>query len=203
MDLAAARRDSHDTLLHMVSSGLVIGSAGNASVRLDDSTIVVSAGGVPYSDLGPDDHPLVDLHTGATRVGRAPTSELALHLALHRAAVQPHGGLAPLNAVVHTHSPHVAGFSVARVDLEFVCNENIGSGRRAHPGDLAVLAAGLDRARRRCRGHPAAPAGLAACLLANHGPVAIGGTLSEALLVAQQVEWIAQVSHVARTWAST
>ena len=38
-----------------------------------------------------------------------------------------------------------------------------------------------------------------ACLLANHGPVALGIGLGHALLVAHQVEWIAAISHVAAT----
>jgi L-fuculose-phosphate aldolase len=192
MELAAARRDLHDTLLRMVSDRLVVGSAGNASVRLADGTMVVSAGGRRYHQLVPDDHPVVDIDTGAVRDGLPPTSELALHLAVMRAFDDVH-------AVVHTHSPAAAGWSVARLDLDFVCNENIGpAGERilvtepyAPPGSTDLADAAVATLRRQ--------PGSRACLLANHGPLTIGATLDDAYLVAQQVEWVAQVSLVARS----
>ena len=192
MDLAGSRAALHDTLIQMVSTGLVVGSAGNASVRVDDTTVLVSAGGVPYDQLTPDDHPLVSLVDGSSCDGAEPTSELALHLALHRAH-----GLAPFDAVVHTHSPHAAGYAVARVDLEFVCNENLGpcaervlvTAPYAPPGSDELAEHTVTTLRRQ--------PGSRACLLANHGPVALGIGLRHALLVAQQVEWIATISHVA------
>lgn len=186
----AARAELHTTLLRMVADRLVVGSAGNASVRIDDGTFVVSAGGRLYDQLAPDDHPLVDLATGEARDGLPPTSELALHLAVMRAF--PH-----VQAVVHTHSPHAAGFSVARRPLEFVCNENIGAAAErilvtdpyAPPGSQGLADAAVDALRRQ--------PGSRACLLANHGPLTVGASLGDAYLVAQQVEWIAQVTFVA------
>ena len=192
MELAAARRDLHETLLRMIDDRLVVGSAGNASVRIDDRTLLVSAGGRLYRHLSPDEHPLVDLATGEVRAGAAPTSELALHLAVMRA-------LPDVHAVVHTHSPYAAGWSVARLDLDFVCNENIGpAGERilvtqpyAPPGTTDLADATVATLQRQ--------PGSRACLLANHGPLTVGTTLEAAYMVAQQVEWIAQVSFVARS----
>lgn len=178
----------------MVADRLVVGSAGNVSVRVDERTIVVSAGGRAPGELRPTDHPVIDLHDGvvASAGGSRPTSELALHTAVMRA-------LPEVGAVVHTHSPHAAGWSVARLDLEFVCNENIGpAGERilvtdpyAPPGSEALAEAAVATLRRQ--------PGSRACLLANHGPLTLGGSIDEAYTVAQQVEWIAHVSTVART----
>lgn len=195
MDPTAARRDVHDALQRMVADRLVVGSAGNASVRIDEHTIVVSAGGRAAGSLQPDDHPVVDLRDGrvvTAEGGRPPTSELALHIAVMRAF--PH-----VRAIVHTHSPYAAGWSVARLDLDFVCNENIGpAGERilvtqpyAPPGSTDLADAAVATLRRQ--------PGSRACLLANHGPLAIGTSLDEAYTVAQQVEWVAHASTVART----
>ncbi len=192
MELAAARRDLHETLLRMVSDRLVVGSAGNVSVRLGDGSLVVSAGGRLYHHLSPNDHPLIDIDTGEVRNGLPPTSELALHLAVMRAFPEVH-------SVVHTHSPYAAGWSVARVDLDFVCNENIGAaGERilvtdpyAPPGSTDLAEAAVATLRRQ--------PGSRACLLANHGPLAVGPTLDAAYTIAQQVEWVALVSSVARS----
>ncbi|MFN6119020.1 MAG: class II aldolase/adducin family protein [Actinomycetes bacterium] len=192
MDPTEARSAVHDLLSRMVADRLVVGSAGNASVRIDETTIVVSAGGRAVHHLSPDDHPVVDLATGGATGGLAPTSELALHLAVMRAFPE-------VGAVVHTHSPYAAGWSVARLDLDFVCNENIGpAGERilvtdpyAPPGTAALAEATVATLRRQ--------PGSRACLLANHGPLAVGPTPEVAYTVAQQVEWIAQVTFVARS----
>src|SRR5215218_5688791 len=101
----------------MVADGLVIGSAGNISARVDDDRFVVSAAGVRYEEIGPDDHPVVDRRNGSWEGPRPPTSEIALHTGLM-------GALPDVGAVVHTHSRYAAAFSVARLDLPFICNEN-------------------------------------------------------------------------------
>jgi L-fuculose-phosphate aldolase len=187
MHVATGRRQVHDACLRLVEANLVIGSAGNVSVRLDEHRAVVSAGGVPYSRLDPEDHPVVSLADGAVSEGRrAPTSELAVHLALLRA-------LPEVAAVVHTHSRHAAAFSVARVDIPFIMNENLGPAAErvlvtrpyAPPasGDLGRLTLATFRRQ----------PGSRAVLLANHGVVAVGASVEAAVLVAEQVEWIAEV----------
>ena len=70
----------------MVADGLVIGSAGNVSVRLDAHRFVVSAAGVLYGELEPADHPVVDVADRRVGGPRRPTSELALHLGVMRDA---------------------------------------------------------------------------------------------------------------------
>lgn len=186
--LSTCRNELHEACLRMVADGLVIGSAGNISVRLDASRIVVSAGGVPYTKLTPADHPVVSLNDGTIYGQRKPSSELALHLAIMRA-------MPDVEAIVHTHSPYASAFAVARFDLRWICNENMGARSErimvtkpyASPGsdDLGrVAVATLNR-----------QPGSRACLLANHGPVAIGPSLDDAYLIAHQVEWVAMVTH--------
>lgn len=189
--LAAAQALVHDTALRMVRDGLVVGSAGNVSLRLDDTHIVVTAGGVPYDRLVPTDHPVVALADGSWTGPRPPTSEVPLHRDLHRS-------LPDLSAVVHTHSKYAAAFSVARLDLPFICNENLGPAAErilvteyAVPGSDDLGRVALAALRRQ--------PGSRACLLANHGVVALGADLDAAYLVAAQVEWIAEVSHLAKS----
>jgi L-fuculose-phosphate aldolase len=186
-----ARTAVQAACVRMVADGLVIGSAGNISVRVDDDHFVVSAAGVWYDQLGPDDHPVVDGRDGSWSGPLAPTSEIALHTGLMAA-------LPDVGAVVHTHSRYAAAFSVARLELPFICNESIATRAErvlvtpyAPPGtvDLAdhVLAT------------LAAQPGSRAVLLANHGVVAVGPDLDVAYLVAQSVEWTAQICYLART----
>ncbi len=190
-DVAAARDAVQRTCLRLVGHGLVVGSAGNVSVRVGADHAVVSAGGVVYEDLSPDDHPLVEL-TGGTVVDgrRAPTSEMPLHTGILRAMPE-------VGAVVHTHSKWAAAFSVARLDLPFVMNESMGMHAEkvlvtpyAPPGSQDMGDAALTTFARQ--------PGSRAVLLANHGVVAVADTAAAAWLVAAQVEWIAEVTAVAR-----
>lgn len=189
--IEAAQQAVHDTCLRMVADRLVVGSAGNVSVRIDAEHIVVSAGGVLYEHLSLADHPIVSLADGSHDGPLKPTSEIALHLKLMRDDPA-------LQAIVHTHSRHAAAFAVARVDLPFICNENIGPQSErimvteyAAPGtfDLGELAAHTF----------ARQPGSRAILLANHGVVALGDSAEQAYITAAQVEWIAEVTYLAST----
>ena len=190
MDATSARRAVQDACLRLVADGLVVGSAGNVSLRIDEHHAVVTAAGIPYERARPVDHPIVDVRDGAWVGARRPTSELALHLTVLRE-------LPDVRAVVHTHSPHAAGFAVARRPLEFVCNENLGPACErvlvTEPYAAPSTQELADATVRTLRRQP----GSRACLLANHGPVAIGPDLAAAELVVRQVEWIAHVSAVA------
>ena len=89
-----------------------------------------------------------------------------------------------VGAVVHTHSRYAAAFSVARLDLPFICNESIATRAErvldhdyAPPGSADLGAQALATFGRQ--------PGSRAVLLANHGVVAIGPTLGDADIVAQ------------------
>lgn len=176
----------------MADDRLVVGSAGNVSVRFAPGRAVVSAGGIDYDYLSSDDHPVVDLTSGRADGPRPPTSELPLHLGLLRAMPE-------VGAVVHTHSRYAAAFSVARQDLPFIMNESLGPGSErvlvtsayAPPGSTGLAEQALAAFARQ--------PGSRAVLLANHGVVALGPTTEQALLVAAQVEWVAEVLWLART----
>ena len=191
MNVDAAKRAVHDACLRMVADRLVIGSAGNISARVDDERFVVTAAGVPYDALSPEDHPVVEVGDGSWDGPARPTSELALHLGIMRAMPE-------VGAVVHTHSRYAAAFAVARLDLPFICNENIATRSEqvlvteyAPPGSVDLG----EQALRTFRRQP----GSRAVLLANHGVVAIAPTLGEASIVAHSVEWTAEICHLART----
>jgi ribulose-5-phosphate 4-epimerase/fuculose-1-phosphate aldolase len=194
VDVLAAQEAVHATCLRMVADGLVIGSAGNVSVRVDDHRFVVSAGGIRYDLLGPDDHPVVDRRDGSWEGPRAPTSEIALHTGLMAAGAD----VGDLGAIVHTHSRYAAAFSVARLELPFICNENIATrAERVLVTDYAPPGT-TELAEQVLRTLDAQP-GSRAVLLANHGVVALGPDVDAAYLVAQSVEWTAEICHLART----
>ncbi len=97
MLLPDARAAIVATCRELAAAGLVVGTAGNVSVRQGD-LVAVTPSGLRYAALTPE---LVGVHRldgTAVEAPLAPTSELPLHLAIY--AARPAAG-----AVVHTHSP--------------------------------------------------------------------------------------------------
>jgi L-fuculose-phosphate aldolase len=90
--------------------GLISAGEGNLSVRLDAERLLVSPAGLRKDELSADDlivvwrdHPDRE---AISRSGRGPTSDLAIHLAVH--AARPDTG-----AVVHAHLPAAMSLTLA------------------------------------------------------------------------------------------
>ena len=88
-----------EQLIHVAGSavraGLVLGSGGNLSARLDDGTIAVTGKGTWLDTLRPDQFAILDL-AGRQVGGAVASSEWKLHTALYEARPDA-------NAVVHIH----------------------------------------------------------------------------------------------------
>lgn len=180
--LVAARR--------LVPDGLAVATAGNISARDPESGLIaVTPSGRSYETLAASDVAIVDPDGRVVRGEWRPTSELPLHVAIL-------GRYPGVDAIVHTHSPYAAAFSVAHHPIPLVCIEGLYVGTPrvevaefGTPATPALGAAALALLRR----FPAARA----FLLANHGVVALGRTVESAYRLAAQVEWEARVYHLA------
>jgi len=171
--VAAARR------LHAL--GLNPARSGNASLRLG-AGFLVTPSGLAYERLEPDDVVFVDVASGEARGARAPSSEWRLHRDLH-ASREDVGGIA------HTHSPYATTLACLRraipsfhYEVAFAGGADIRCAEYATFGtqQLSDHALAAMRDRR-------------ACLLANHGAVAVGATLEEAVELAERVEALARL----------
>src|SRR3982750_1071429 len=78
--------------------GLVEGTAGNISARRPDGNLVITPSSVDYSEMALDDLVLVDPDGAVVeaRDGRAPSSEMQLHLACYQA-------FDDIGSVIHSH----------------------------------------------------------------------------------------------------
>lgn len=176
---AAQRRALVEAALEVHASGLSPGTSGNLSVRVPGG-LLITPSGVPYETLGPPDTVLLDTHGEQTGDRLRPSTESPLHAAIY--ADRPDAA-----AIVHLHSPYATAIACLRMEIpafhymvaaaggdSIRCAryETYGTGELA----LAALEALEDRT---------------ACLLANHGQVAIGDSLDEALGRAREVEDLA------------
>ncbi len=150
----------------LVALGLNRGTAGNAGVRLGER-LLVTPSGVPADELSPEDMVILDGQGRVLGAGR-PSSEWRLHRDVLAARPEVH-------AVIHTHSP-----------FHYMIAVTGGNTLRCAPYALFGTQALSDQAVQALRGRKA-------CLLANHGMVALGRDLDEALALAVEVESLSEM----------
>jgi L-fuculose-phosphate aldolase len=185
-----ARGELVGTARRMSELGLTPGMSGNVSVRTPGGFLVTPSG-MPYADLAPADAVEVRMD-GSIRPGqRTPSSEWQLHRDV--LAARPDAG-----AIVHTHSLFCTTVACLRRPIPAIHYMVVLAGSDEIPcAEYATfgspeLAASVVRALG--AGH--------ACLLANHGMVALGPTLPAALKLAAEVETLAaQYWHAAQLGA--
>jgi ribulose-5-phosphate 4-epimerase/fuculose-1-phosphate aldolase len=167
--------------------GYSVGSAGNISVKLDDGYLITPTN----SCLGRlSTARLSRLDAAFTHIGGdAPSKEVFMHRAFY--AARPDAG-----AVVHLHStmatavaclpepdamPLLTPYFVMRIGRHLPIVQYY------RPGDPAMEPAIKDAAR-----------DARAVLLANHGPVASGRTLTDAVYAAEELEEAAKLALLLR-----
>jgi L-fuculose-phosphate aldolase len=176
--IAAARR--------MASSGLNTGTAGNLSVRAQEpggtggAGFLITPTGIDYAALQPEDIVLMRLD-GTHHDRRQPSSEWRFHRDLY--AARPEA-----NAVLHAHSPFATSIACLRRDIppfHYMIARFGGDSLRcaayATFGTQALSDAAL-----------AAISGRRACLLANHGMLAFGSDLEQALALGGELETLCE-----------
>jgi L-fuculose-phosphate aldolase len=163
----------------LVQRGLTFGTSGNVSVRRDQRCFFVTPTGISYDSLEPDDIPLMDVD-GRWFGRRRPSSEWRFHRDVFRCRSE-------VAAIVHTHSPKATSLACTGRGIpafHYMVAVAGGSDIRCAPyytfGSQELSDAAL-----------AALEGRKACLLANHGLIAVGADLSAALALAGEVENLA------------
>ena len=191
MLLLDERRKVVEYARKMLSTGLVKGTGGNISLTNEDKSLVaITPSGVAYETMRPEDVVVLDLDGNHVDGDLLPSSELGFHLALLRQRME-------IKAVVHTHSDYSTALACLRWELPAV-HYLIGSAGFKVP--LAPYAT---------FGTPELAEGICetigdgnAVLLANHGLVAVGVSLSKAFSTAEMVEYVAKLYLITRSVGS-
>jgi len=164
----------------MAGLGINQGTAGNLSVRVPEG-LLITPSGAEYATLQADD--IVFLDPRGRPAGRlAPSSEWRFHVDILGA--RPAAG-----AVVHTHSVHATALAcLGRPIPAFHYMVAAAGGADIRCADYATFGtqALSDAALRALQGREA-------CLLAHHGVIALGATLTQALKLAAEVETLARM----------
>ena len=187
------------TAREMNALGINRGKSGNVSARWRSAQFdgyLITPTGMPYADTAPDDIVAMPLESDASRtrdkpggasaeaVGarRLPSSEWRFHRDIYRAR-------ADAAAIVHTHAPFATALACLHRSIPaFHYMVAIAGGNDIRCAPYATFGT------QQLSDHAvAALEGRKACLLANHGMIAVGGSLAAALALAAEVETLAEM----------
>jgi L-fuculose-phosphate aldolase len=190
LDHLDLRKEIVKTCRRMSVSGLVAGTEGNVSARTPEGNVLITPSGLDYAVMEPEDIVVVSLDGETLEGAFEPSVETPMHTGVYRSRPEILG-------IVHTH----ARFSTTLACLNWeippihymlasLSDEGrVPVARYATYGteELARNAAQvLGRAYR-------------ACLLRNHGTIAVGTTVSEAYSRTELLEQMAELYYRART----
>jgi L-fuculose-phosphate aldolase len=182
--LEAAREQVAAACARLATEGLVVGTAGNVSMRVDDQIVVTPSGGV-FGEMSGGDMTVVTGDGSLVEGARGPTSELALHLLLYDRM--------GAGAVVHTHAPYATALSCVLGEVPPVHYSMLLFG-----GSLKVAPYATFGTEELAHNVLAALEGRTACLMQNHGHVGYAHDLATAVESALLVEWACTVYWRAR-----
>lgn len=165
----------------LVEAGLVVGGAGNVSVRRGDH-VVITGRGARLGALTRESCVVVDLDGTVVDGDRARSSETPLHLAVY--------GATDAQAVVHTHPLFGTVLSTLVDELAPIHYAVALFGGPVRVAGYATF--GSDELAEQVR---AALEGRRGALMRNHGAVTIGERLEQAVELNETLEWLAAVHH--------
>lgn len=175
----------------MYSQKLVAGTSGNISARRkgeNGDTFFIKPSGKSYDDMIVGDIVEIDIEGNPVIKGQIPSSEWQLHIEIYKSYPE-------INAIVHSHSPFATGFAVNLQAIPVILIEMtpfLGGSVRVVPfapaGSVALAKAIVPYLANR-----------KACLLANHGVVAVGKTMEKAYEAAEYTEDAAKIYYYAKT----
>jgi len=176
----------------MSESGLVIGTSGNVSARTPDGAVLVTPSGLDYAAMEPEDIVLLDLDGAVLEGPFEPSVEWPMHTGIYRARPETGG-------IVHTHARYSTTLACLNWEippvhymLAVLSDEGrVPLARYATYGTDELARNAID----------ALEGSHTACLLSNHGTIAVGESPDQAYSRTELLEEMAEVYYRARTAA--
>jgi L-fuculose-phosphate aldolase len=159
----------------LANTGLNKGTSGNCSVRFEDGFLVTPSG-MAVDDMMPNDMVRMSFD-GIAEPDKKPSSEWRFHRDILQQRPE-------INAVIHTHSMFATSLACLRLDIPaFHYMIAIAGGDSIRCAPYALFGSQMlsDHALTALHERKA-------CLLANHGMIALGRDLEDTLAVAVEVE---------------
>jgi len=169
-----------ETALGLLTTGLIVNTSGNVSVRIGEH-VVITPSGRNYKTLTPADIAVVDLQGNVVAGEMLPSSETPLHMAIYDSNPD-------VKAIVHAHSIYATAISTVLDLLPTIHYQMVDLGgpvpvapyRTFGTDELAEVTSQALRGR-------------AAVIMKNHGSLTTADTLDQALARCVTLEWCSKV----------
>lgn len=161
----------------LVACGLVQGTWGNISVRLDEKYMLATPSGLDYTRLTADDMVKVDIATLSYEGDKKPTSEKGLHAEVYRRRPE-------IGAVIHTHAKYCCVFAAANKDMPVEGHE----AQKVFGTSVKLAGYGLPGSKKLMKHTADALGDNFGCIMANHGMLTCGGDLETAFVNCRMLE---------------
>lgn len=168
-----------ETCRQMNAIGINQGTSGNLSARFG-SGFLITPSSLPYDKMQPED--LVEMDFTGTYSGRRPSSEWRFHrdILKHRSDI---------DIVLHCHSVYATTLACHHRDIPaFHYMVGVAGGTTIRCAEYATFGT-----QELSDAALIALEGRRACLLGQHGQIAVGKTLDEALWMASEVETLSRL----------
>ncbi|SCL87774.1 class II aldolase/adducin family protein [Sporanaerobacter sp. PP17-6a] len=168
--------------------GLIVLSGGNVSLRVEKDKILVTPSGMIYEEMVTDDIILMDL-TGNIIEGKRKASVDT------KALLYIYNNMTGVKAIIHTHQPYATALGL--IQDEFKCN--LTTLANATKGSVKVCS--FSSAASEQMGIEAVENlnGKLAVILKNHGVIAVGNSLKQALYSCVYLEEAAKTYCIAKS----
>ncbi|MCD7966257.1 MAG: class II aldolase/adducin family protein [Clostridiaceae bacterium] len=166
---------------------LMAGTSGNMSIYCpEERLILITPSGYDYEIMEEKDIVVIDLAGNVVEGIHKPSSEWRMHAEIYKEVPE-------VRALVHTHSPYATSFAVVHQEIPLVLIEmalflkgSVEVSPFAAQGSAEVGKNAVPILKRKT-----------ACLMANHGALAAGGSISEAYMNSVYLEDAARIYHMA------
>jgi L-fuculose-phosphate aldolase len=164
---------------HLARTGLVIGTAGNISTRQGD-LVAVTPTGADLGDVTAEMVTVITLDGEVVDGDLAPTSEVPLHTGIYKAT--------NALAVTHAHAMASTALSCCHSELPPLHYSCLGLGGAPRTAPYATFGSQelADNVIEALQGRNAA-------MMQNHGSIAYGSKMSEAIERLELLEWLAEL----------
>jgi len=180
------KREMVDFARLMYERKLTVSSDGNLSVKMGGGQLLITPDFCCFGTVLESDLVKIDFFGNVLEGSKPPSSEFRMHVEVYKRRKD-------VGAVVHTHSPYATAFSAADAEIEPILSDlavfrGVVPKTTYAPPHTAEIAHAISHL---VEDHDA-------ILLRNHGALTVGATLEAAYLNAERLEFISQVTAIAR-----
>ena len=163
------RKDVVEYGKKLADTGLVQGTWGNISIKLDDQYMLVTPSGIDYYDLLPEDIVKVEISSLKWEGNLKPTSEKSLHAGIYLKRPD-------VKAIVHTHSKYCSVFAACEAPLPILEKD-----KDKYGDELLCSGYGLSGTKTLAKAVVNGLGDRIGTIMPHHGMVAVGNSIEDAL----------------------